>query len=79
MKHIYMAVSITRYSHKGMDPDCDLYQKIDDGEMTHSKLDFETACRMMWELKLAGGERKVTVNMFNPSISEVEVSYWMLH
>lgn len=79
MKHIYINISITRYSYHGMEPDCDFWQRVDDGEMEHRKLDYNTACRMMWELMLIGGERKITINHLNPGISEVEVSYWMCH
>lgn len=79
MKHIYMSVVITRYSYKGLAPDCDLFQKVDDEEMTHTKLDYDTARRMMWELVLAGGEREVSVNHLKPCISTTQVTFWTRH
>lgn len=79
MKHIYMNVSITRYSYKGLAPDCTLFQKVDDEEMTSTKLDYDTARRMMWELVLAGGEREVSTNYLNPGISTTQVTLWTRH
>lgn len=79
MKHIYMAISITYHSLSCLGPDCDFYQRVDDNPMTHEKLDYNQACRMMRELQLAGGERTVRVNQFNPAISTVEVEFYTKH
>lgn len=79
MKHIYMSIVITRYSYKGLAPDCTLFQKVDEEEMTYTKLDYDTARRMMWELVLAGGEREVSVNPYKPCISTTQVTFWTRH
>lgn len=79
MKHIYMSIVITRYSYKGLAPDCTLFQKVDDEEMTYTKLDYDTARRMMWELVLAGGDREVSVNPYKSCISTTQVTFWTRH
>ena len=79
MKRIYMSLSMTQYSLKGMEPDCDLYQQIDDEPATNIKLSYAEACKLMWELVLAGATRIYRSNTFNPSISYVEISLWTRH
>lgn len=79
MKRIYMSLSMTQYNHKGMEPDCTLYQHIDDEPATSTKLSYTEACKLMWELVLAGATRAYASNYFNPSISYVEISLWTLH
>jgi len=79
MKQIYMSLSIGQYSYRGMKPECNLYQKIDGEPMTCTKLDYADACRIMWELVLAGATRKYEANMFNSSISHVDVTLWTRH
>lgn len=79
MKRIYMSLSIAQYNLKGMEPNCDLYQQIDDEPATDIKLSYAEACKLMWELVLAGATRTYASNYFNPAISYVEVSLWTRH
>lgn len=75
MKNIYVSVMITNYSKYYRRHDCYLYEYAD-GKETMRKLDYHHACKLMWELVLAGGTRTYRANMFDPSIADVEVNYF---
>ena len=79
MKHIYMSLSITFYSTPRLQPECRFYERVDSGEMTVRKLSINEARKLQWELVKAGATRKAYSNMFNNTISTVDVSYWMYH
>jgi len=77
MKSIYMNVTITNYNRNYIAPDCTYYESIDDKGMTSRKLTIDEARKLQWELVKAGATRRVEPNMFNNSISRVDVSYWV--
>lgn len=76
MKSIFINIVITEYGTKDLEPYCRYWECIDCGEMTRRKLTKEEACKLMWELKLAGGTRTISTNKYDPSISYCEVQYW---
>ena len=78
MKHVYMSLSIDVYRNNRY-ADCTLWERIDDGEMTHRELTLEEARRMQWELLKAGATRTFRPNWFDNAISQVKVSYWARH
>ena len=65
-KEIYINVSILDYGNGTVD--CSLVQQVDDGELESIDISRERACKLMWELKLAGGRRTVRVNQFDRHI-----------
>lgn len=79
MKHIYISLCISTYSNPHYTPDCTLYERVDDGEMTSRKLSYNKARKMQWELVKAGATRTVVANMFKNSIAHVDVDYWACH
>ncbi len=78
-KAVYVSVSITRYSEHFIKPRCGLWQIIDGEPIEKTELEYSDACKLAWELVLIGGERTVRINPYDPSISEVEVTYYMPH
>lgn len=76
MNRVYMSVSITTYEWPNLEFDCTFWERLDGGEMTSRKLTLDEARKMMWELKLAGAEKKMEINPYNPKISYREVTYW---
>lgn len=79
MKHIYISLCISTYSNPKYAPDCTLYERVDDGEMTSRKLSYNEARKMQWELVKAGATRAFVSNMFRNSIAHVDVDYWARH
>lgn len=79
MKHIYMSLSITDYNSPFLGTECRFWEAVDGGEMTCRKLPLQEARKLMWELVLAGGEKKLSINYLNPKINTREVTYWMCH
>ena len=79
MKHIYMSLCISTYSNPRLAPDCTLYERVDNGEMTSRKLSYNEARKMQWELVKAGATRTFVANMFNNAIANVDVDYWARH
>lgn len=77
MKSIYMKVQITNCDRNSVE--CTLRQIIDGGDVETQELSLEQALRMMWELKLAGGTKRVWPNRYCPSIIYREVTYWACH
>ena len=69
-KEIYIDVSITEYGNGKID--CVYAEQIDDEKMTINFIDLDKARRMIWELVLAGGVRKVHVNQFDRHIISSE-------
>jgi hypothetical protein len=70
-KEIYMNVGITEYGNGIID--CHYTESIDDGELTIKELELPHALKLMWELKLAGGVKRVRVNQFDRTIVAREV------
>jgi hypothetical protein len=70
-KEIYISIAITEYGNGNID--CIMAQQIDDEDMTLEWLDFDHACKLMWELKLAGGRKQVRVNQLDRHIVTREV------
>lgn len=65
-KEIYISVGITEYGNGNID--CSLCQQVDDGELDVKQIDQLRACKLMWELVLAGGHRNVRVNYLDRNI-----------
>ena len=65
-KEIYISVDITEYGNGNID--CFLCQQVDDGELEMERIDQARACKLMWELVLAGGRRSVRVNSLDRNI-----------
>lgn len=65
-KEIYIDISITEYGNGKID--CVYAEQIDDDPMTLTHIDLDKARKMIWELVLAGGVRKVHVNQFDRDI-----------
>lgn len=77
MKYVYIAVSIVNFHYTR--PFCTMYTRVDDGELEEKKLTLDEARKLMWELKLAGGEKTLRINQLDPHITERMVVYWMRH
>ena len=75
MKHIYISVDITFYNTLSMKPDCEVWEKIDEGKMTVRKLSLLEAQKLQWELKKFGGRRTYNSNLFNPAIVSCSTTY----
>lgn len=76
MKRVYMSVSISIGQYF---TDCTYWERLDGGETTQRKLSLAEAHQLMWELKLAGADKTVEVNPYNPKICFIEVTYWARH
>ena len=70
-KEIYISIAITEYGNGHVD--CIMAQQVDDEPMTLDRLELNHANKLMWKLKLAGGNRRVRVNLFDPHIMSREV------
>jgi len=79
MKDIYMKLMIFVDNSPYGWWDCTLYQIVDGGKLEASKLDMDTALRMMWELKLAGAEKAVKVHPYNTHIVTREITFYTRH
>ena len=66
MNEIYISVSITEYGNGYMD--CTYAEQIDDNPLTFEHISLDKARRMMWELVLAGGVRRVNINRLDRDI-----------
>lgn len=79
MKGIYMSLSILYFNDPRIQPECVLYEKVDDQKMTRKEMKLHNAQLLMWDLVLSGAKRTVSSNMFDPTISTVNVTLWMRH
>ena len=70
---VYMSVHITAYSYPHWKPYCKFFQQINGEPMTSRTITLDEACRLMWELKLAGGRKTVRVNTLDRDIVSREV------
>ena len=66
-KEIYICVTITDYSSGNTE--CFLNQSINDGPLEMQRISLDKARKLMWELKLAGGTKHMSVNRYNPRIT----------
>ena len=67
---IYINVSITDHGNGNIT--CEMIQSVDDGPLEATKLDRNHANKLIWELVLAGGKRRVWVNRFDRNIVVTE-------
>jgi len=65
-----MNVSITYFGNGHID--CRFVESIDDEPIRMTELDLDKARRLMWELKLAGGIRRVNINRLDRDIVAVD-------
>lgn len=70
MHEIYMNVSLTFYDGKIYR--CTFDQSIDDAELEITPINYDKARKLMWEMVLAGGIRRVHVNWFDHNIVTVD-------
>jgi len=68
-KTLYMTAAVTNYGNG--EKFCRFSESIGDGEIKTRRVTELEALRMMWELKLAGGTREVTINQFDRDIFTV--------
>lgn len=73
VKRVYMNVSMIIGEHF---TNCNYWERLDGGEITQRRLSLAEAHRLMWELKLAGADKTIEVNPYNPKICFIEVVYW---
>lgn len=74
---IYMSVMILNYGD-GKEL-CQFAQQIDDDELEVKEIPHAEACRLMWELVLAGGKRDFGINMFDRTITRCGACYIAAH
>lgn len=79
MNSVYMHLTVTHYNNRLVPSTFVFYQAIDDEPMTCRKLTPTEASRLQWELVKAGATRTATSNMYNNSISNVDVTYFARH
>lgn len=75
-KTLYMTAAITNYGNG--EKFCRFSESIGDGEIETRRVTEQEALRMMWELKLAGGTREVSVNQFDRDIVTVSVYIFLM-
>ena len=78
MRQIYMSVQITNYGTKSMKPDCFFFNVDENDKLISKEISYDEARRLMWELKLAGGEKEVRTNYLCPNINYRKVVYHMI-
>lgn len=77
MKELWMSVHII--NHSNGDYSCWMGQRVDDGEMQITNLSYEKACKLMWELKLAGGDKEMGASIPGyPKLVERTVTYLLI-
>lgn len=79
MKMIYLSLVITTFGGNYCEPRCTFWQKLDNDELVKTSLELKDALKLMWELKLAGGEKTMEINAFNPHIATRTVTFWARH
>ena len=77
MKMIYLSLVITTFDSSFSR--CTFWQKLDNDELVKTSLELKDALKLMWELKLAGGEKTMEINAFNPHIATRTVTFWARH
>ena len=65
-KEIYISVRITEYGNGKST--CAITQSVDDGPLESEYITMEKACKLIWELVLAGGKREVSINRLDRDI-----------
>lgn len=79
MKHVFIKLTISEFNSPFMHNEYVLWEKVDNGPLTHRKLNRQDAMRIQWELKKIGATREYMANLFNPSINYCYVTYFARH
>jgi len=76
MKDLCITVNIIRHSDGSTT--CWLGQQVNDGKVEITNLELDKANKLMWELKLAGGEKDVVYTR-DPKLYYTRVIYFMMY
>lgn len=77
MEMIYRNVEITEYyPRRAPYFRCYYYEKIGNNDGKLKEISYEEANKLYWELRKLGGKPRYEMNMFDPSISSRQVTYY---
>lgn len=77
MKELWISIHII--NHTDGSHSCWMGQSVDDEPMQITELAYDKACKLMWELKLAGGEKEITIPYNSrPTLVERKVTYLLM-